>query len=140
MTAEEGRQSATKADLAAFRSEILNRLDGYATKDSLKRFATKDDLKRFATKEDLKNFATKEDFNRLSMEIIKTRAHTDSLIASFRQEMDQKLDRILNAIDAFARKGESYDRTGVIHGHMLGMHDEKLQEHNQRITALESKS
>lgn len=48
------------------------------------------------------------------------------------------VNRILGAIDAFAKKAESYDRAAVLHGESLTEHTRKLESHDKRLTILES--
>lgn len=84
----------TKEDLDNLKKEFKK---GFATKDDLKRFATKDDLKRFATKDDLQEL---------------------------RQEMNEKLDIIIN-----------YTKTTADE---LVITRSKVTNHEGRITKIES--
>lgn len=51
---------------------------------------------------------------------------------------EEHISRVLSAIDAFAGKGEHYDRAAVLHGQALAEHDVKLKDHGKRIASLES--
>jgi len=75
---------------------------------------------------------------RLALEIVKTNDRVAHLESSLREEMRQNTDRILGAIDAFARKGENYDKTAVLHGQVLTEVQLTLKDHSRRIGALEA--
>ncbi|MCG2725312.1 MAG: hypothetical protein L6420_03470 [Elusimicrobia bacterium] len=151
-------EPATKADLEKF-----------ATKDDLKKmeanfetkFATKDDLKKmeanfetkFATKDDLKSeieplkkdiAELKFNFTRLekavgnnTIEILNIK--TD--IRDIKETMSTKddINRIMNAIDAFAGEAKNYRIKDADRGHVLMEHHDKLENHENRISAVEAR-
>ncbi len=49
------------------------------------------------------------------------------------------IGRVLNAIDAFAKKSETKDRAVVLHGHALTQVQTELKGHEKRLAVLESK-
>jgi hypothetical protein len=142
---------ATKRDLAQF-----------ATKDDLAQFATKDDLAQFATKDDLAQLATKDDLAKLStatkgdvaelrgeftrfndaqrgmaLEIVRIQSRLDSVEANMATKSDVK--RILDSVDAFARRAEGYDRVAALHGHVLTEVQVQVKGHESRIKTLENR-
>lgn len=56
------------------------------------------------------------------------------------KQMESKTSRILGAIDAFAKMGETYDQKEISHGAILTDHEDKLRGHGRRLTSLETKS
>lgn len=77
-------------------------------------FATKEDLKAFATKEDLKAFATKKDLGNLKGEILVGQ------------------DKIMKKIeDITIEQKMAYSQ--------YKRHENKLEDHEKRITSLEAK-
>lgn len=80
----------------------------------------------------------KASINKVAAEVVKTQAE----LREVRQTMATKDDvsRILNAIDAFAQKGQSYDQKSLSHGAILTDHEDKLRDHGRRLTTLEAKS
>lgn len=75
--------------------------------------------------------------NGLHAEIAAVRA----ALREIHQTMATKDDvgRVLNAIDAFAQKGQSYDQKSLSHGAILTDHEDKLRDHGRRLTMLEAK-
>lgn len=111
--------------------------------------ATKGDLSRTDAKLDAtdakvdalttKLAATDAKVDRLAIELVRTRADLAQLweeSKGFATKAD--IERVLSAIDAFARKGEAYDRKSYSHGDMLQNHEAQLRDHGRRIGALEA--
>lgn len=82
--------------------------------------------------------ALKATVNKVAAEVVKTQAE----LREVRQTMATKDDvgRILNAIDAFAQKGQTYDQKALSHGAIITDHEDRLRDHGRRLTALEIKS
>jgi hypothetical protein len=117
---------ATKRDIKNFGTK--DDLKNFATKDDLRNFATKDDLKNFATKDDLKNFATKDDLIGL--------AHiteVEEIFEKYQAQTDKKLDKIITILDSVVGELQTtrQEQTATAH---------QLQDHEDRLTALESAS
>jgi hypothetical protein len=103
---------------------------------AISKLATKDDIKNMATKDDLKNFATKNDLSRLTMVVLR---NTED-IQSIKREMATKSDieKILSRIDHFVKKVAGFEQEeGVQSLHLIEV-QEKVKDHEIRLTALES--
>ena len=103
------RLERTKADRKDLR--------GFATKRDFRRFATKRDLRRFATKRDLRRFATKHELEQMRDEL---RRHFEVIA----EAMFARIDAALDGIRANQER--------------MAHHDIVLDEHERRITHLES--
>ena len=131
---EELKSFATKEDLKRF-----------ATKEDLKRFATKEDLKRFATKEDLKKFATKKDHNALAKTVSKLVVQVSDLnvrVERIEDNMYTKADHAKFMVwmdEAMTELRASRDERVLSERHIL-RHDDRLENHEKRITKLEATS
>ncbi len=92
-----------------------------------------------ATKAGLKTLENKLDkkIDGVAIELVKTQADLRRIEGTMATKSDT--DRIMNAIDAFARKAETYDRKALSHGDQLQGHEAKLQDHEKRLSAVESK-
>lgn len=79
--------------------------------------------------------------DRIAVELVKTQSDVRSIREAMETKMATKDDvsRILAAIDAFAQKGESYDRKAVSHGGILVDHTESLKDHERRLRVIEAK-
>lgn len=97
--------------------------------------ATKADLK--AGLDELKNKLNKK-IDGVVVELVKTQADVRQIKETMSTKSDT--DRIMNAIDAFARKAETYDRKALSHGDQLQGHEAKLQDHEKRLSSVESQS
>jgi DNA-binding HxlR family transcriptional regulator len=82
-------------------------------------FATKEDLKQFATKKDLEELSTKTDirFN----------------------EISRKFNEVTNTLDKIVGKLETMHTEQIVAREQYRRHDEKLENHEKRIGALEAK-
>lgn len=96
-----------------------------------------------ATKGDLKLAVDRLDkkIDKVAAELVKTQA----VMRDMRHDMTglatkDDVSRILGAIDAFAKKGETYDQKAISHGAILTDHEDKLRAHGRRLTSLETRS
>jgi hypothetical protein len=95
-----------------------------------------------ATKKDLEPI--KSDIKRLE-DIVKTNTtdilHIKDDIRGIRETMATKddINRVLCAIDTFAGETKDYRRKDMERGAMLMDHQDKLQNHETRLTLLETK-
>lgn len=99
-TLEESDKPATKADISLLRAEL----------------ATKIELERL-------------DKNRVAVEVVKIGARIDGLQESLDDRLSRHTDRIMTAIDAFAKKVEADNRAVILHGDVLQQHHDKLGAH-----------
>lgn len=125
----------TSADIKLLEEKFATKddLKNFAAKDDLKSFATKDDLKSFATKDDLKNFATKDDLIGL--------AHTsevEEIFEKHQQITDQKLDKVITILDSIVGELQATRQELITLSQHSSDHTDKLQDHEHRITRLES--
>lgn len=151
-------QYATKKDLESTRLEVLDKIETtkqellgkLASKEQLQqevaKLATKEELQReiakLATKEELRQevakLATKKELERAnrSIEILANQVanNTQSI-----ENMDHKIDMVLEAIDGVVSeiKDLKVEKSAIDHG--LRRHDTRLDNHETRIHALESK-
>ena len=115
-----------------------------ATKADLKELAltTKNDLVaglaglRTELKTDLKELE-----QRLSIELAKTQADVREIKHDIATKMSTKDDisRVMSAIDAFAAEALSYRNRDALRGDKITTHDEQLENHENRITLLETR-
>ena len=82
------------------------------------------------------HYPTKEALARVASELVNTQAD----VREIRRDMATKDDikRVLNAIDAFAKKSENDDKSVALHGHVLTEVQVDLKDHEKRIKTLES--
>ena len=75
--------------------------------------------------------------NNVYLEVIKLQ----SRVGNIEEKMSTKDDisRVLNAIDKFAATTENYIRKDLERGEMLMKQNDKLQNHEKRLTTLETK-
>ena len=75
--------------------------------------------------------------NNVYLEVIKLQ----SRVGNIEEKMSTKDDisRVLNAIDKFAATTENYIRKDLERGQMLMKQEDKLQNHEKRLTTLETK-
>ncbi|MCG2726984.1 MAG: hypothetical protein L6420_12185 [Elusimicrobia bacterium] len=99
---------------------------------------------------------TKADINKLEQKIdsvkteLRTEIHSVGItlqghIDRIENKMDTKMatkddiNRIMNAIDVFAGEAKDYRRKDADRGHMLMEQHDKLQNHENRISAIEAR-
>lgn len=148
MTARNGDSPATKADLETLRTEFKSDL-----KDEIRSLRTelKGDMEslraesksdREALRAELKgdNQSLKKelkgDIHRLSGAIVELQADMREVKSNMATKAD--INRIMSAIDSFAKRSEHYDRAQVLHGHALTEVDVTLKDHEKRLAHLES--
>lgn len=110
----------TQNDLLKFKDEIVHQL-----------------LKtQMEAHEAIKNMMTKEGAQR----IVERLYNTEQALQKSIQETAKKEDikKILDTIDAFAQRIETYDRKAPVHDHRLTENEIKLQDHETRIIHLET--
>jgi DNA repair ATPase RecN len=115
-------------ELEALKQELLEKL---ASKLESERLATKHALKMLATKEELRKLDEKTD--RLLGVVFEVK---EQMVT--RDEVEQKFNLILNAIDQLSLKVDnlSIEKSSIDHG--LTRHENRLDDHEQRIVELES--
>lgn len=95
-----------------------------------------------ATKADLQAVRSelKEDIKRVATELVETQSGVREIKHALATKIATKddVDRIMNAIDAFAKKAESYDGAAVLHGHALVEVQVNLKDHEKRLKTLEA--
>jgi len=144
---------ATKADLQELATKAdLKKLE-QATKADLKKLeqATKADLQELAqtTKGDLDavKIELKSDITRLdgglkdvSGEILKVNFRLDRIEHQLENKVATKDDfnRLYNLVDSIAGDIKNYQRQDVLRGDKIMAHDEKINNHESRITLLET--
>jgi len=91
-----------------------------------------------ATKADLAAVKTelKEDFKRIAIEVVKLQSGVEDI--NERMATKDDINRIMGAIDAFAAEAQSYRNHDTLRGRAIMAHDEKLTNHENRITLLEA--
>ena len=118
------------------------------TKKDLEPLATKAELDAavavLATKAELKAavepLATKAEVKKLAFEIVKNNEKIDKVRDELNIKMDVGFSRVMHAIDSFARKGENYDRSSILHGQSLTEAQVQLKDHERRLAVLKAKS
>ena len=98
--------------------------------------ATKTDLKDLRNEFEVRFEKIDKKINGVAVELIKTQADVRQIKETMSTKSD--IDRVMNAIDAFARKAEAYDRKAFSHGDQLQGHEAKLQDHEKRLSSVES--
>jgi hypothetical protein len=74
----------------------------------------------------------------LGVEVSKTQLRMDKLENNIMAALRSFKSEILCSIDAFAGEAKDYRRKDLDRGHTLMVHDDKLQNHETRITLLET--
>jgi len=126
------KKNKTNSSGDIIRTILRDELKNFATKNDLKNFATKNDLKNFATKNDLKNFATKNDFFNFKLEIFEeiSKAELKAIDReqNYHSNVMTQFDKIVKKLDEMRQENEidNFRR------------DEKIENHETRIKALES--
>jgi hypothetical protein len=99
-------------------------------------FATKEDLKRFAIKEDLKAFATKEDLSRFSdaaLEVFATKEDLKRTEENLREEMRRNSAELLTAVDAYAKKADTYFQEMLVLAHKVDRHEKWIRQIAEKL-------
>jgi hypothetical protein len=153
MVSNENDTPVTRRDL----DQALEKFgENFATKDDLKNFATKDDLKNFATKDDLEKFgekfATKDDLAEVKQDIVGIKKDIELLAIQVTEnqtdiremkadirEMKTDFRQALNSLDRVIQEYSDYSIEKAATHHALKRQDNRLEDHELRITALEEK-
>jgi hypothetical protein len=129
----ESLRTEVKSDMQALRTELKG--DNQALRAELKgdNQALKTELKgdNQALKTELKG-----DIHRLSGAIIELQADMREVKSNMATKAD--VDRIMSAIDSFAKRSENDNRAMVLHGQTLTEVEVKLGDHEKRLARLES--
>ncbi len=121
-------QPATKADLFAVKSDLSDvKSDLSAAKSELRGEIA-------AVRSEL-SASTR----RLALEIVGTNARLDRVESSLRDEMTRNTDRIMGAIDDFAKKSEIANNAIVLHSRAITEMQVKLADHDRRLGAVEGR-
>ncbi|MBI4801560.1 MAG: hypothetical protein HY796_03450 [Elusimicrobia bacterium] len=123
-----GLRTELKIEIAAVRSELA------AVKTELKGDIADVRSELAAVKTELKN-----DIKNLSGEILKIHFRMDRLETNMMTELRSFKSELLAAFEQSVVKGEKYDQKAVTHGAILTDHEDKLLNHENRITLLETK-
>ncbi len=131
------KQHLTNKDMDTLKEELLRKL---ASKEELKKLATKEELKKLATKEELKKLATKDELHQVENKLIKEIIKIKTEIATLETKADaeKRFNLIMQAIDGLAAKIDSYNTEKAAVDHSLKRHDTQIEDHEHRITKLES--
>lgn len=122
---------ATKTDLDELRRDLTAEIRQIRSVMS-----TKDDIAGMATKDDIVKILGRKVDN-LIIDVIKLREGYHEIRTTMATKND--INRILNAIDAFAGKSEDSHRAILLHGQILTEIQITLKDHGRRLTALESR-
>jgi len=117
------KELATKEDLEKF---SVRAFDTFATKDDLEKFATKDDLEKFSVQA-FDTFATKDDLEKFSVQAFDTFATKDDLkeaVANLATKED--FNNLLTAVDAYAKKADTFFQEMVMLAHKVERHEKWL--------------
>ena len=115
MAENNNHQPATKGDLAAVKTELKTEIAAVTT--------------------ELKN-----DIKELSGEILKINFRMDRMEDTINTKVAMKddLNRIFNPLDSIAGDVKRYQREDALRGEAVIRHTEKLSDHENRITLLET--
>lgn len=116
-------QPATKGDLQAVKGDLQ---------------AVKTELKTNMDLLDQKVNTLDQKVNTLGVELAKTHLHIDRAENNMMTALRGFKSEILSAIDKFAGEARNYRRRDLERGHMLMEQHDKLQNHESRITLLET--
>ena len=122
MAAKNGQTPATKGDIQSLRSELKSDMQELRTEFKSDTQALKTELKG--------------DIHRLSGAIVDLQSDMREVKSSMATKAD--VNRIMDAIDSFAKRSEHYDRSQVLHGHALTEVEVTLKDHEKRLVHLES--
>ncbi len=82
----------------------------------------------FATKEDLERFATKGDLDKASGELLKEIFATKEDLEVFREEVRKSFSDLQTAIDAYAKKADTYFQEMVMLSHKVERHEKWIKQ------------
>jgi hypothetical protein len=103
--------------------------------------ATRGDVRR--SEENIRRELKEEVFSvrrDLSLEIVRLQSDVSGIRATMATlATKDDVNRILDAVDAFAGKAQNYDRASILHGQTLTEVQVQMKNHESRITALESR-
>ncbi|MCG2726770.1 MAG: hypothetical protein L6420_11080 [Elusimicrobia bacterium] len=114
-----------------------------ATKADINKLAqtTKADLKELEQKLNQKIDSVETKLNKKTenvfIELLKTQADVRNIKETMATKND--INRIMNAIDVFAGEAKDYRRKDADRDHMLMEQHDKLQNHENRISAIEAR-
>ena len=105
--------------------------------------ATKADLAQLGQRLDQNVARLDQNITRLDQKIDRVAValvNTQADVREIRNTMSTKddINRVLTAIDSFAKKAQNYDRVAVLHGRTLVEVEVSLKDHGERLEALES--
>jgi len=132
-------QLATKNDLEAVEQRLMVKL---ATKEELRqevaKLATKEELEK--VKKSLERVANQVALNTTDITEIKHNvSRLESVMSAKFEQVHEKFDVVLQAIDGLAGKVDSYHTEKAAVDHGLRRHDKRLDEHESRIANVEAK-
>ncbi|MDD5628860.1 MAG: hypothetical protein PHU21_07340 [Elusimicrobia bacterium] len=131
---------ATKADIAGLKSAFAGLKDDFARLEA--KSVTKDDIARFeaksATKDDLSRVEGRLDakIDRVAIEVVRSQSD----LREVKETMATKgqMERLMRCFDDFAARAVHYDRADATRGQALIKVEAMADDHERRITALES--
>ena len=117
---DESGQPATKADISLLRAEL----------------ATKTELREEIAGLDKKIVGLDKKIVRVAVELVNTQADIRRIEQSMATKKD--VERIMDAIDSFAKKSENQENAVALHGHILTEVQVDVKDHEKRIKIIES--
>ena len=82
----------------------------------------------FATKENLEKFATKGDLDKVSSELLKEIFATKEDLEAFREEVRKSFSDLQSAVDAYAKKADTYFQEMVALSHKVDRHEKWIKQ------------
>ena len=145
MKTDNSSEPATKGDLNKVENRLNQKIDSVETRlnqkiDSVEtRLNQKIDSVETGLNQKIDSVETglNAKINNVYLEVIKLQ----SRVGNIEEKMSTKDDisHVLNAIDKFAATTENYIRKDLERGQMLMKQEDKLQNHEKRLTTLETK-
>ena len=134
MKTDNSSEPATKGDLNKVENRLNQKIDSVETRLNQKIDSVETGLNQ---KIDSVETGLNAKINNVYLEVIKLQ----SRVGNIEEKMSTKDDisRVLNAIDKFAATTENYIRKDLERGQMLMKQEDKLQNHEKRLTTLETK-
>ena len=135
MTETTSNQPATKGDLADLRAALKTDIKDLRTE-------LKTDIKNLDQKVgqlDQKVGQLDKTVLSLGIEVSKTNLRMDRLEHNIMEALRSFKSDLLSAFEASVMKGQLYSQKAATHGDMLSGHEEKLLNHEPRLTSLETK-
>jgi DNA polymerase III delta prime subunit len=111
----------TDKDIQKLKAEL-------ATKKDLERFTTKEDLK-----EELKRFATKEDLDERTGKLLQEIFTTKEDLEIFKEEMKKNFSDLQTAIDAYAKKVDTFAQEMIMLAHKVDRHEKWLHQIAEKL-------